>query len=180
MARMFVALDLPDPVRAALARLQTGIHAARWAPPAQLHLTLRFIGDVAEEALPALRSALTRTMIGAPFEATLTGAGTFGRPPRVLYVGMAPAERLCALAEQADAAVAATGGPPPDKPFHPHVTVARLKNASPAQVRAFLDAQAVLRFEPFKVTAVHLYRSTLSSQGARHDVDTELQLVAPG
>ena len=186
MARMFVALALPAAVRAALAALRPAdagpapgaLARARWAPEVQLHLTLRFIGEVAEADLPALRGALACTITTAPFSAWVQGVGTFGRPPRVLFAGLEPAARLGALAAEVDAAVARAGQPPPDKPFHPHVTLARLRDPSPAQLRWFLGAQAELRLPEFEVRAVRLYRSTLSSEGARHDVDTELQLGA--
>lgn len=181
VARMFVALALPAAVRRLLAALRPeaggpGLARARWAPEAQLHLTLRFIGEVAEDALPALRRALAEGVRAAPFVARVEGVGTFGRPARVLFAGMAPAAALADLAAQVDAAVRSAGGPPADKPFHPHVTLARLREPSPAQLRALLEAQHDLRSAPFEVDAITLYRSTLSAAGAHHAVDTELAL----
>ena len=169
MPRLFVALALPEEVRARLAGLAAGIRGARPVPAHQLHLTLRFIGEVTEAVGAQVEAELARASAPA-FELAIRGAGAFGRPPRTLWAGVAPPEEVAALAAQVERAVVVSGLPPEERPFSPHVTLARLKGAPPFQVRDFLEAHRTLASEPFAITEVRLYGSVLSSKGAEHTV----------
>lgn len=171
--RLFVALDLPDAVKAALASLRTDIAGASWSKTANLHLTLKFLGDGIDEArVPILTDAL-RAVEGAPFPLALAGVGCFppeGRqPPRVLWAGLSASPALAELAAAVDRTLVPLGFPAERHAFSPHLTLARLKVAGndPAVAR-FLEQHAGLRCEPFEIAAFHLYSSLLSPQGATY------------
>lgn len=130
--RLFIAAALPRDARERLARLIAELRGAapelRWAAPDNIHLTLRFLGDVPRAATPAVEAAMAAAAGGgAPFALRFGGLGTFGgRHPRVLQVG-ADAPELLRLAERLDAALAAGAGfEPREGPFRPHVTLARV------------------------------------------------------
>lgn len=126
MNRLFVALELPDAVRAALLASMGGVAGARWQRDDQLHLTLRYVGEVDRHTARDVAAALGRVNI-RPFTAELGEAGLFEHRGRVdaLWVGVRPAERLAALARAVNAALAGVGLPPEPRAFVPHITVAR-------------------------------------------------------
>lgn len=172
MPRLFVAIDLPDDQRASLARLaDPGLPHARWAPVHQLHVTLRFLGNIADEAVPALIDALGLVR-AASFEVAVSGVGTFPspgarKPPRILWAALAPAAPVAALKRAVDAAL----GPDPElegRPFHPHATLARFKDHPGPALRNYLARNAALTGTPFPVDAFTLYRSELGPEVARH------------
>jgi 2'-5' RNA ligase len=158
--RLFVAVDLPVAERLRLAALQTTMTGARWIPTSDLHLTLRFLGAVPSNALPALEAALARVS-GPAFSLALSGVGVFPSPAtrraaHVLWAGIAPAPALVALKAAIDGAL----GPDTEgRPYTPHVTLARLDQAPAAALGAFLDRHRALAGAPFPVTAFHLYES---------------------
>lgn len=176
MPRLFVAVELPEAVKGTLTTGLTAVKSARWVKPAQLHLTLRFIGDWPAEAMEALESALSEVR-AEPFSVRVRGVGTFGRPPRVLWAGLEPEPPLVALAEQVEAAVQAAGAPPEARSFSPHVTLARLKRSPPVQVRRFVQAHEALVSAPFEVSEVLLFSSELTEQGAVHGVQARFPLA---
>lgn len=168
MPRLFVALDVPPAVRAALAALRVEMPGARWTPPGRLHVTLRFLGDTPDERLPALSAAL-REIEAPPLALRLDGLTAFPsrRAPRVLVVRLAPDDALADLQRRVEAAAQALGFEPEARPFRPHVTLARLKRADARAVLAYLrthDASAAFAAEAF-----HLYASTLTPSGAVHE-----------
>jgi 2'-5' RNA ligase len=171
VSRLFVAIDVPDIVRAKLASLKTSIDGARWVPAEQIHLTLRFIGDAEAELERSIRGAL-RGVAAASFEIAVKGVGQFpkDRPARVLWVGVEPEAPLVALASAVEEALHATGLTPEDRPFSPHITLARLKDRRLPPVKRFLEENAAIASDPFRVGAIELYASVLSSQGATHSV----------
>lgn len=134
-----VALDSPALV-AALVKAQEGLRAAgaaaKWVPPANFHLTLKFLGDqepaAVEGALAALRRAANRTL---PFEMALSGLGAFGDGgrPRVLWAGVTEGRgALEGLAEAVEREMAAAGFAPEARRFRPHLTLARIREGAPA------------------------------------------------
>ena len=112
MLRLFVALTLPADIRERVCGLMGGVPGARWVPAENLHLTLRFIGDVDEGAADDLDAALARTQF-APFMLTLEGVGVFGasRRPRALWVGVSPSAELDILQGRVEAAALRAGQP---------------------------------------------------------------------
>lgn len=141
--RLFFALELPEDVRAELGRLRpaAGAPAARayrWVEPALLHLTLVFLGEQPSEALPDLRRAASEVASGSqPGRLWLGHPGSFGPPraPRVLWVGLrgdlAP---LRHLQEELVRGLHAAGFARDERPFAPHVTLARRRPAAPPEV----------------------------------------------
>lgn len=174
MARLFVAIELPADVAAALAALRADLPDARWVRPAQLHLTLRFLGEVRAEAVPAVTGALD-SLEAQAFELALAGVGVFpgGRkPPRVLWAGVRPADGVADLRRTVDAALDPVLGPDVEsagRPFVPHLTLARLEDRprGPAVPR-FLTAHAALASAAWRVAEVVLFQSHLASHGATH------------
>ena len=168
--RLFVGLDLPRAARDALAALQGGLEGARWLPPENFHITLRFIGEVDRRQANDIADELAAAR-AAPFEARLAGAGLFrtGRRARALWAGVAPAPELLDAKRQADAACARAGLGPPERRFTPHVTLARLSRAAPeaAERRAAELAGAVAG--AFPVEEIVLFESHLGAEGARYE-----------
>lgn len=124
--RLFVGLELPNPVKAALLAFMGGVAGARWQREDQLHLTLRFIGEVDRHGAHDIVAALGRVNI-RPFQAQLGEAGLFEHRGRVdtLWVGVRPAEPVAALARSVNAALAGVGIAPEGRAFVPHITLAR-------------------------------------------------------
>ena len=167
--RLFIAVEIPDDLKKKLGSLRGGIPGARWVPPDQIHLTLAFLGEVEEAVAEQLKGELSRIKI-PPFGLCFAGTGCFPdrRRPRVLWVGLNPEPRLNALAAKVHAAVLSCGIPQEERPFSPHITLARLKQPSIREVEAFFDQHRKLKFPPFPVQEFILYQSRLTSQGAEH------------
>lgn len=167
--RLFVAIELPDRQKQALRQLRTEIPAARWLPPGQLHLTLAFLGEVAAERTGLLAEALA-AIREAPFELAVGGSGCFPQRsrPRVLWAGVTAAAGLLRLAARVQAAVRACGLELEERPFSPHITLARLKVPCPREVGLFLDRHRQLDLGSFPVTGFTLFQSRLSPEGALH------------
>lgn len=169
--RLFVAIDLPEEVKSHLARLARGLAGGRRVPVEQLHLTLRFIGDTETPALEKLKSAL-KEVAAESFSLEVGGIGHFppSRFPRVLWVGVTPSPVLLRLQEEVELAVQSAGIPPDSRPFSPHITIARLKDAPLDRVRRFELEQGSFTAGSFTVESFHLYASRLSAAGAVHTV----------
>jgi RNA 2',3'-cyclic 3'-phosphodiesterase len=169
MPRLFVAIDLPGPLKADLARFTPELPVARWVGAEELHLTLRFIGEVDPETCSAIKTALSGISFAA-FPLTLRGVGHFppNRRPRVLWVGMDPCDRLVQLQLELELALIETGIPADERRFSPHITLARLKETPPAAVNGFEIRHSDLACPPFEVSEFILYSSVLTQQGAIH------------
>lgn len=171
--RLFVALDLPGTLKEALAALKTDIPGASWSNPANLHLTLKFLGDgIDESRVPDIIAAL-QAVQGPPLTLALHGVGRFPpgdrQPPRVLWAALDAPPALGVLARDVERALTPLGFPPEDRPFAPHLTLTRLKSRDgEAAVRQFLARHAGLTSDPFTARAFHLYASQLSSHGATY------------
>jgi 2'-5' RNA ligase len=176
--RLFVALEIPAAVREEarrrVASVQDRLPPARWVDLEKVHLTLVFLGATEDALVPGLGAALARAAAPCrPFSLALAGGGTFPprRPARVAWIGVqAPAElaRLQAAAEDAAAAAVRTFQPE-DRPYSPHVTVARCPDAWPrAAADTFAAALAGPVGEPFEAGEVVLFESQLGRGGARY------------
>ncbi len=172
--RVFVAIDLPDDLRAALHRVQRSLPVLRVPAPETLHLTLAFVGEQPPVRVEALHMALDRIR-AAPFDLAVTGFGLFGgRRPTVAHAAITPAAGLLDLHGQVLRALRETGLPVPRQPYVPHVTLARLRHDMDPGLRARLDAALAAAdpaaMPPLPVHGFALFRSTLSPEGARHDL----------
>ena len=176
MMRLFVALALPDAVTDGLVLLQGGIPGARWNTREQLHLTLRFIGEVDGRDAQGIDDALAS--IRAPrFTLELKGVGEFGgRNPRALWAGVRDGERLEHLQRKVESAVQRVGIAPEERKFSPHVTLARLRGAPRDRVITFLSAHALYASGPFDVNAFILYSSTLTPNGSLYRPERSYRL----
>lgn len=179
MVRLFVAIELPAEVRARLGGLGAGVPGARWVDPEQIHLTLRFIGEVDGGAFEDVRLALGAVR-AAPFEIMLEGVGHFGdrRRVRALWAGVAPGAALNRLAAQIEAALAGAGCEPEGRKFKAHVTLARLRGAPVSRVADFLAANALFQAGPIAVDRFQLFSSRLSNSGPSYRVEASYELTA--
>lgn len=171
MPRLFVAIRPPAHVVDALLDLMDeGMEAARWQDDEQLHLTLRFIGDVDLRTADEVACALGDVR-AAPFEITLAEIGAFSRRGRVetLWMGATPHEPLLALHRKIDRTVVRCGLSPEGRAFHPHVTLARLGRRS-GDCGAWIAANAGLTLPAFDATAFELIESHLERDGARYEI----------
>ena len=177
--RLFVALNLPETVRTSLSAcvrlLQSMGFALRWVTPAQVHLTLKFLGDVEPEREGELVAALGRACTGArPVTLALGGFGVFPHTdrPRVVWVGVAPEPALELLQHRMEQEFASLGFPTEARAFRPHITLGRAGTAaSPRRFDHLESALADLRFDATAViTTVDLMESALQSGGAVYHV----------
>ena len=177
--RLFVALNLPAPVREALwaatARARDLGLPVKWVRGEGLHLTLKFLGDVADEREPELAAALTRAAAGARGLAlALGGFGMFPdfRRPRVVWVGIAPEPGLEILQHRVEQEFAPLGFPTEARAFRPHVTLGRAaRDARPAALTGLEEVLGRLEFaETALVSALDLMQSTLQSGGPVYHV----------
>jgi RNA 2',3'-cyclic 3'-phosphodiesterase len=177
MPRLFAALDVPDDVAQSLLLLQAGVPGARWQTREQLHLTLRFIGDVDGRDAAIVHDALAR--IEAPsFTLELHGTGAFGgKQPHALWAGVRPNEALLHLQRKIETALQRAGLPADRQRYTPHVTLARLKNAPLGRVMEYLTAHALYTSVPFAVSGFALYSSLLTSDGSKYRAEEAYRLV---
>jgi 2'-5' RNA ligase len=175
--RLFTALAVPDEIARPLLLMQAGVPGARWQKREQLHLTLRFIGEVDGAEANAIDDALAA--ITAPsFTLELKGVGSFGgKNPRDLWAGAAPNEALIRLNRKIESALQRIGLEPEARKFTPHVTLARLKNAPRGAVMDYLTDHALYTSMPFAVTAFCLYSSKLTSDGSIYRVERAYPLA---
>jgi RNA 2',3'-cyclic 3'-phosphodiesterase len=151
MPRLFTAIEIPEIVRAQLTLVRGHLPGAKWIEMEDLHLTIRFFGDISNLEADELVSALARVDFD-PFELRITGLGVFGgRDPRALFAAVGECEPLNALYRASERAARAARLPPETRAFKPHITLARLKNAKPEMVARFLSARPPLQTWPFTV-----------------------------
>ena len=173
MPRLFVALPLPETVTLRLAALAGGVPGARWVPAQNMHVTLRFIGDV--DGREAADVAAILAEVEAPsFEMAIEGVDIFGgrRDARILYAGVVPRDPLKRLRDKIEAALQRAGLAAEERKFHPHVTLARLRGAPPDRVGRFLEANGLLMSPPLPASEFVLYDSIRGNDGAvYHEVE---------
>lgn len=169
MPRLFTALDVPASAHERIQSLTTDTLEARWTPPEKYHVTLRFIGEVSEERAETIADAL-REVQAAPVTLRPRGLTAFPsrRKPRVLVVSFEKTPALSSLYHTVEEALGAVGVDPEDRHYHPHLTFARLKQARPEDVHAYLRAQDSFEIDPLPVEQFHLYESILRPEGALH------------
>jgi 2'-5' RNA ligase len=169
MHRLFVAIRPPEPVRDLLIDAMDDTADFRWQDEEQLHITLRFIGEVDRPVAEDLAAALGR-IHAQPFTLRVTGVGRFEqRNSGALWAGVEPKEPLATLAAKVERVCLAVGLEPERRAFHPHITVARWKGRRTREVAAYLDRTRGLVSEPFEVTEFILFESHLSRHGAHYE-----------
>lgn len=176
--RLFVALRPPRPVRAQLIAVMHGIAAARWQDDEQIHLTLRFIGEVDRHRAEDIAAALGG-LHAAPVAARIAGIGLFehhGRP-HMVWAGVEPAEPLAALHRKVDERLARVGIARETRAFVPHITLARLNRAA-GPVAPFLALNGDFASAPFVFDHAILYESELAHGGSRYHPVARYPLAA--
>ncbi|HEX3808801.1 MAG TPA: RNA 2',3'-cyclic phosphodiesterase [Rhizomicrobium sp.] len=169
--RLFVALALPDAVAQTMFLLQSGVPGARWQTREQLHLTLRFIGEVDGRDAANIDDVLS-TIEAPPFTLALKGVGEFGgKNPRALWAGVSDPEPIIHLQKKIERALQRLGLAPEERKFTPHVTLARLRGAPPAKVIEYLADHALYASAPFQVAEFALYSSHLTPGGSVYTVE---------
>ncbi|PLX51104.1 MAG: RNA 2',3'-cyclic phosphodiesterase [Desulfobulbaceae bacterium] len=174
MPRLFIAIDLPADIKEAIKPLCCGLPGARWVPDDQLHLTLRFIGDLDHELFAELYAGLEEVK-AKPFPLHIKGLGTFpprGKP-RVLWLGLKKSDALIDLRKKVDSVLRRLEIPLEKKKFAPHITIARLGKTPAPRLGTYLAANNLFRQPPFRVTSFHLYSSILKPEGAVHTCEAE-------
>ena len=170
--RAFVAIDLPDPVRAALEALQERLPLGRPVDPDQMHLTLAFLGEQPDDVIEAAHQALEGIRLPA-FDLQLQGLGTFGdRQPTVLWAGVREPGPVKALHDRLLPALHGAGIVLERRRFRPHVTIARFDRTAQAEherLATFLSRWNGFPSPAFTVEDFGLWRSTLLKSGAVHD-----------
>jgi RNA 2',3'-cyclic 3'-phosphodiesterase len=159
--RLFAALALPDDVALRLTALMRGVDGAKWRPRDNLHLTLRFFGEIAEPMANELDAALDEIAARtAPFELQLKGAGSFGNgDPHALWIGAAPNAALTKLAADCERAARRAGLAAEPRKFMAHVTMAYLSNTPLDQVTGFESRLGLFETGPFSIESFGLYSS---------------------
>ena len=174
--RLFVAADVPDAAREAIAAEQKRLASVlggsagslRWVKPEHSHLTLVFLGDVEDARVPSVVESVGRDVDAAPFDIVFEGLGAFPPrgAPRVLWIGVgAGAAALIDLQRELAQRIAALGVPLEDRPFHPHLTLARWRESRPPdrqRAGAHAPHGAVARA---RIAGATLYQSRLSPAG---------------
>lgn len=178
--RLFVAVELPDEARRALSRaqewLRRGSPPIKWVAPEAMHLTLQFLGETDSALLPSIGDALRAAAGAAPAPVLhLAAAGSFPslRRPDVLWIALAgELGSLQALQRSIAAALAPLGFPPETRPYHPHITLGRVRRDAGSAERQQLGAR--LRELPplppisWRVEALVLFESQLRREGPRY------------
>ncbi len=176
MIRLFSAIEIPEAVRVRLSLMQGGVPGASWSKTENLHLTLRFVGEVGEVMAGDIDDVLGQLRADR-FELTLKGAGEFGgRDAHALWIGVAPCEGLMRLVTKMERALQGLGLEAETRKYFPHVTLASLKNAPIAKVREFVLSHALFDSGAFAVRSFALYSSHKSPKGSLYRLENSYPL----
>jgi 2'-5' RNA ligase len=177
--RLFVALDLPSTLRTRLSWLAGGLPGAKWVPPENYHVTLRFIGE-----LPAYRAEeVDHALAGlrAPeFTLQLAGVGTFAKSGKVhaLWAGAERNPALDHLQNKVETALQRAGLEPERRRFAPHVTLARMDGVPEAKIAGWVQAHNLFRADPVPVGHFTLFSSRLGKEQAVYAPEAEYPLMS--
>jgi len=187
--RAFIAIELPEEVKSALAQLEAelkmgGPPSVKWVDPGAIHLTLKFLGNIAADKVDKITRVIEEAAEGiSPFHLEVKGLGVFPnlRRVRVIWVGvegeLAP---LSQLQQHIESRLAPLGFPPESRPFTPHLTLARVREqVSPNEQQRLGQLIASTRFETahrFNVDSVSLMRSQLTKEGAIYSQISSIKL----
>jgi 2'-5' RNA ligase len=175
--RTFLAFEVPSELRQRiddrLRPLRDRLPRARWVEPAAMHLTLVFLGEVDDGTVSQLQAGLTAVFAAeAPVGAHLGGIGAFpeGKPPRVIWLAVELSRDLAGLQRRALEPCVRAGAAPDEKPFRPHLTLARCAPPWPARALETLrEASEADWNQPFSISEAVFFHSRLGAGGARHE-----------
>ncbi len=178
MLRTFIAIEIPEEIKKAISSQSAGLRKAlgggvRWVAPENVHLTLKFLGDISPANVKMLTQSLeAEAGLHEPFTVKVGNLGVFPTPrrPRVIWVGLDAPAGLPRLQRGIEAMTARLGYAAEDKPFSPHLTIGRVRDQVSADemqsMRAALENTKVGALGTFEVAAVHLFKSDLQPGGA--------------
>lgn len=173
MARLFVAIDFPLEVKLSLSRLYVGVQGVRWVPPGNLHLTLRFIGEVDDPTAACIADALRKIEMPR-FWLTLAGVGQFGG--HTLWAGVEPNPALQRLQSAVENGLQGIGPAADARPYLPHVKLGRSRRRR--SFRTFLAEHFDFRAEPFEVREFSLMESQRGKRGPDYEHRADCVLLA--
>lgn len=174
--RLFVGIDPPEAVKAQLLGLMGGVAGARWQTDEQLHLTLRFIGEVDSRQANDIADVLA-DLRHAAFDLALDGVGMFDRRgiPHALWVGVRPHDAVTALHHKVNQTLARAGVEPERRAYLPHITIARFSRST-GPVDAFIATNGGVTSAPFRVDSLCLYESQLTAEGSVYTIVERVRL----
>lgn len=179
MPRLFTALEIPAEVALLLSLKRGGLPGARWIDPENYHITLRFIGDVDNHVADEVADGLDRLSHSEAFRIRLSHLGSFGGDkPRALYAGAEMTEALARLQSAQERVLQRVGLPPEGRKFVPHVTLARLRGASPFDVAQFIAQSGRFMPQDFAVGRFVLLSSRDSVGGGPYLLEQAYPLAA--
>ncbi len=180
MIRLFAALSIPGEVGPGLALLQHGLPGARWRPAESFHITLRFMGEIAETLADDLDAEAGRHRLRKPFDLRLLGVGGFADGPamRTVWAGVEESASLRRLAARCESAARRAGLKAERRRFRPHVTLAYLNGADAPGVARWIQANNLWASQPFRAAAFGLYSSRRGRAGSTYRLERAYALSA--
>lgn len=178
MLRLFAALPVPDFIADRAVAIQAGVPGARWSPRANLHVTLRFIGEVSEDVASDVDAALAG-ISHPPFSLQLGAAGWFGGDqPHALHLHVDGGEALRVLQKRCERACRTAGLAPVTASYTPHLTLAYLRSSTRLdRVMAFVRNQSLFRADPWIADRFYLYSSYMGSGPSQYRIEAEYPLL---
>lgn len=170
MPRLFAGIEIPEDISTELSAIEEPIAGAHWVDIDDLHVTLRFFGDISDAQERDLLDLLD-TLDADAFSVAISGLSTFGNEPHSIHAVVEETPQLLALARQLDRLAMSIGCERSRHPFRPHITLARLDRADPVRVARLLSAGAGLRFEPFFVHRFALFSSRPRTGGGPYAIE---------
>lgn len=180
MPRLFTAIEIPEAIRLRLSLIRAPLGGAKWIEPDNMHITLRFAGDIDGRTADEFVSFLTGVR-ARPFSVEIRGVGAFGgREPKVLWAGVEAGAELEALSRAHERAARGAGLEPEGRAFRPHVTLARIRGGRPQAVARFLEENGTLRTEPFTATRFVLLSARPGTGGGPYAVEAAFPFEGAG
>lgn len=183
--RLFAAVPLPEPARGEVARLLGRLRESplpvRWVRDEGVHLTLKFFGEVVPERLDVIEEAVRFAAVGmGPLALDLAELGAFPNParPKVLWLGLEGPPGLELLQDRLERGGDAIGFPPEGTPFHPHVTLGRVREGQRCPSRALAEFANAYERLSFLATEVVLFESILTAKGPQYEARLTVELAA--
>jgi RNA 2',3'-cyclic 3'-phosphodiesterase len=178
MPRLFTGLEIPAEIGQTLSSLRGGLPGARWIDPENYHVTLRFIGDIDGVSANEIASMLAR-VDRKPFDVTVQGLSSFGgRKPRAVVANIAPTRPLIELQAELERLMQRIGLDPEGRKFTPHVTLARLHDASSQDVADYLSVRGYFPSRVFTADRFVLFSARASTGGGPYVVEDSYALCA--
>lgn len=177
MPRLFVALDLPSSLKNELSSLCYGVQDVRWVPKENLHLTLRFIGEVPRALYQEIREALHSVDLH-PFELKTTTLDVFdgSKGPRTLWIGLEENEDLISLQREIDKKLKILGAPMDKKHFKAHITLGRLSDFFMGDLQPFFDQNFQIQKQTIQVNSFELFSSKLGQHHPQYLIEESYPL----